>query len=85
MAQNTALTVDQQRVAATIYHQAAELRDEMEMTELQRQLGRAFSWYATSDEFAGLDEEERQHISRYYMAVSDLMGTIEALIPENNV
>lgn len=78
---NASLTAKEQQIAETIYRQSFQLRDEMVMPELIRQLSRAFSWYTTSPEFAKLDEEERQHVSRYYMAIADLMETIDVLMP----
>ncbi len=82
---NASLSAEQSKAAETIYRQAAQLCDEMVMSELKRQLNRAFSWYATSKVYAQLDEEERQHVSRYYMAIADLMDTIEFYIPEKPV
>ncbi|PQA52994.1 hypothetical protein [Siphonobacter curvatus] len=73
---NASLSAEQSKAAEVIFQKAKTMREDYDFPSLQRHLNRAHTWYAASNLYANLEDDERQHAAEYHLAVMDLIEII---------
>ncbi|WP_420154854.1 hypothetical protein [Siphonobacter sp.] len=73
---NASLSAEPSKAAEVIFQKAKTMREDYDFPSLQRHLSRAHIWYAASNLYANLDDDERHHAAEYHLAVMDLIETI---------